>query len=213
VDSGKEPRPGAPTVRQRKAQAAKAHIFDTAVRIIKRDGYDKTRITDICRSAGVSTGAFYHYFASKQDILSELYLRADVFFEDYMRHREAGKSAVEQVKEYMALYIHFVTLEGLSNGMDMCKNLYTPGNKLFTKADRSMLTLLEQIIGEGQAKGELSKKFSPKEWVNFLFLVLRGIVFDWVLRSGVYNIEEYTKPYLECLGNYIQSSTADGVKA
>jgi AcrR family transcriptional regulator len=188
-----------------RAKASKARIFDTAVRLIKKNGYDQTNISAICREAGVSTGAFYHYFESKQAILNELYIRADHFFEAYMASRKRKKNLVDEVKEYLAVYIHFITLEGFSNGMDMCRNLYTPKNKLFAKEGRSMQTLLEVLIRQGQDKKQISRRFTPPEWVNFLFTVLRGIVFDWVLRSGSYNIEKYAKFHIECLGDYLKT--------
>ncbi|MDR1429963.1 MAG: TetR/AcrR family transcriptional regulator [Spirochaetaceae bacterium] len=193
------------TSRQIRAQASRTHIYDTAIALIKKNGYDNTAISDICREAGVSTGAFYHYFKSKHEILSELYVRADYFFEDYIASRKKKKNSIEESKAYMAVYIHFVTLEGLDNGMDMCRNLYTPKNNLFATGSRSMQTLLEALIRQGQEKKEISLRFTPPEWVDFLFSVLRGIVFDWVLRSGVYNIEEYAKFHIECLGNYLKA--------
>lgn len=35
-------------------------------------GYDATGLAEICRQAGVSKGAFYHHFASKQDLFLAL---------------------------------------------------------------------------------------------------------------------------------------------
>jgi AcrR family transcriptional regulator len=206
---GKKPSSGAPSGGSRKlrAQASRARIYDTAISLIKKNGYTNTTISDICREAGISTGAFYHYFKSKQEILSELYIKADRFFEESMASRTKQGDSVQEAKDYMALYIHFITLEGLDNGLDMCRNLYTPENKLFAKEKRSMQTLLEGIIQEGQNKNEISRRFSPGAWVSFIFTVLRGVVFDWVLRAGTYNIEEYASFHIECLGNYLKASS------
>lgn len=192
------------TPRKLKAQASKTHIFDTAIRLIKKNGYDQTNISDICREAGVSTGAFYHYFESKQAILNELYIRADYFFENYMKTRGKPENSIDDAKKYMSAYIHFVTLEGISNGIDMCRNLYTPKNQLFVKEGRSMQTLLEQIIRDGQIQNEISRRFTPKDWVDFIFSVLRGVIFDWVLRSGSYDIEVYARHHIVCLGKYLE---------
>jgi AcrR family transcriptional regulator len=203
--AGKKRRLKEPTARQLKARESRARIYDIAITLIKKNGYDNTGISDICREAGVSTGAFYHYFKSKHEILNELYIRADQFFEHYMATRKKKKNSVDEVKAYMAVYIHFVTLEEFNNGMDMCRNLYIPKNELFAKEGRPMQTLLEDLVGQGQEKKEISLKFTPHEWVNFLFSVLRGIVFDWALRFGSYNIEEYAKFHIECLGNYLKA--------
>ncbi|QQO07382.1 TetR/AcrR family transcriptional regulator [Breznakiella homolactica] len=189
-----------PTQRQLRAIAGKNHIFEVAISLIKRNGFEQTGVSDICREAGVSTGAFYHYFKSKQDILFELYIRADRFFERNVDAWVRSRDPAVQVMEYMALYIHFVRLEGV----DITRNLYNPGNTLFLKQDRSMLTLLEGIISRGQEKGAISKRLGPPEWVRFIFSVLRGLALDWALYKGAYDIEERAKSHIECVGDYLK---------
>lgn len=39
-----------------------------AEKLLLRNGYAATGINDICREAGVSKGAFYHFFPSKEDL-------------------------------------------------------------------------------------------------------------------------------------------------
>ena len=48
------------TMTPRKEQAAKTRqeIFDTAIELFDRKGYEKVSINEICKKAGVSTGAF-----------------------------------------------------------------------------------------------------------------------------------------------------------
>ena len=41
-------------------------IIDSALTLFAKDGYDSTSVQNICQMAGVSKGAFYHHFASKQ---------------------------------------------------------------------------------------------------------------------------------------------------
>lgn len=46
-------------------------LLDAAARVFARQGYDGTRILDIVREAGLSTGAVYGRFESKNDLLRE----------------------------------------------------------------------------------------------------------------------------------------------
>lgn len=46
-------------------------LLDAAARVFARQGYDGTRILDIVREAGVSTGAVYGRFRSKNELLRE----------------------------------------------------------------------------------------------------------------------------------------------
>ena len=43
-------------------------ILDTAERMFIEKGYDKTSLQDIIQETGLSKGAIYHHFASKEDI-------------------------------------------------------------------------------------------------------------------------------------------------
>jgi len=46
-------------------------LLDAAARVCARKGYDGTRILDIVREAGLSTGAVYGRFSSKDDLLRQ----------------------------------------------------------------------------------------------------------------------------------------------
>lgn len=41
-------------------------ILDAALTVIRTRGYEATRVEDVCAAAGVSKGAFFHHFASKE---------------------------------------------------------------------------------------------------------------------------------------------------
>jgi AcrR family transcriptional regulator len=50
-------------------------LLDAAARVFARQGYAGTKIQDIVREAGLSTGAVYGRFASKHDLLREAVVR------------------------------------------------------------------------------------------------------------------------------------------
>jgi TetR/AcrR family transcriptional repressor of nem operon len=43
-------------------------LLDAAVSVIRAQGLHATTVDDLCRAAGVSKGAFFHHFASKDDL-------------------------------------------------------------------------------------------------------------------------------------------------
>ncbi|MFZ3070196.1 MAG: TetR/AcrR family transcriptional regulator [Anaerolineaceae bacterium] len=47
-------------------------ILETAGMLFTQSGYDATSVHEICMIAGVSKGAFYHYFSTKQILFSTL---------------------------------------------------------------------------------------------------------------------------------------------
>ncbi len=80
-----------PTTRRRRkdGEATRKKIYDTALRLIRADGFDKATMRRIAKEAGVSLGAAYHYFASKQAIV----------FAYYEEHQGALEQAMAKADE------------------------------------------------------------------------------------------------------------------
>jgi TetR/AcrR family transcriptional repressor of nem operon len=47
---------------------SKTKILDAALHVIRAKGYSATRIEDICATAGLTKGSFFHHFKSKEDL-------------------------------------------------------------------------------------------------------------------------------------------------
>lgn len=48
--------------------SAKARLLDAAVNVIRAKGYSATTVDELCQTAGVTKGAFFHHFESKEDL-------------------------------------------------------------------------------------------------------------------------------------------------
>jgi len=47
---------------------ARSHLLDAALRVIREKGYHGITVDEICAAAGVTKGAFFHHFKSKEDL-------------------------------------------------------------------------------------------------------------------------------------------------
>jgi TetR/AcrR family transcriptional repressor of nem operon len=48
--------------------SAKTKILDAALSVIRSKGYSATTVDDLCAAAGVTKGAFFHHFESKEEL-------------------------------------------------------------------------------------------------------------------------------------------------
>lgn len=50
-------------------------LVEVALRLFAEKGFESTSVQDVVSAAGVTKGAMYHYFGSKDDLLAEIYAR------------------------------------------------------------------------------------------------------------------------------------------
>ena len=57
---------------QQRSEETRAKIMESAIKLFSTNGYNKASVDNICAEAGISKGAFYHHFKSKQDLFLAL---------------------------------------------------------------------------------------------------------------------------------------------
>ncbi len=94
------PRP--PRIRRGDARPA---LLDAALAVVRAQGYAGTSVDDLCRAAGVTKGAFFHHFPSKEALAiaaaDHFGRRADGLFAD--APFRAHPRAADRVLGYVAL--------------------------------------------------------------------------------------------------------------
>lgn len=79
-----------------KGRETRIHIFETALALFRRKGFDETTMRDVAQEAGAALGAAYYYFPSKEAIVSEYY--------DYVQttHQQRCETVFEQSRNLKA---------------------------------------------------------------------------------------------------------------
>jgi AcrR family transcriptional regulator len=74
---------------QQRSEETRARILGAALKEFSGSGYDAASVDDICAEAGVSKGAFYHHFPSKQAAFLAI-------FEDWLGSVDKGLNLAQQ---------------------------------------------------------------------------------------------------------------------
>lgn len=74
---------------QHRSEETRNHIMEAAAHLFSKFGYDATGVAEICQAAGVSKGAFYHHFTTKQAVFLDL-------LNTYLNSIESGFNLMRQ---------------------------------------------------------------------------------------------------------------------
>ena len=58
-----------PSLRERTRRAVHAEIVETAMQLFAQNGFDATTVDEIAAAVGISRRSFFHYVASKEDLV------------------------------------------------------------------------------------------------------------------------------------------------
>lgn len=183
---------GKHTKRALQAVETRNRIYESATSLMQRNGFDNITIEQISKAAKVSVGAFYHHFGSKNDILNEIFRRADDYFGEKVIGQLGEVSIDEQIVRY---FVHYARFQ-IGLGLDHVRALYKTQSPFFISSKRTMVKGLREIIENGISRKEISSVMSLEEIVDFLFTTARGLVYSWCLHNGGFSLEDKMRAYM-----------------
>lgn len=96
-----------PNLKDEKARATRHKILVAATELFARQGFHKTTTADLAAAIGMTQGAVFHHFASKEAVLHAVLGRLARGLEDY-RALLAGPASGETVRRVVGLMVeHF----------------------------------------------------------------------------------------------------------
>lgn len=154
-------------------------IIDTAIEIFHRLGYRAATLDNVASELGLTRSALYHYFRSKEQLLSSIYLKAlDRFFARAYEISESELSTHEKlcsfirhhlkhIHENLSLYGVFFSEEAELSDEDARR--IREAKRVYTKA-------IEQVLKQGMLEG-VYRRASPQ----LLVAAILGMV-NWTYK-------------------------------
>jgi len=167
-----------PKISAEQAEDRRERIIQAAVECFSANGFHATTMRDICRAAGMSSGAVYGYFGGKEDIVeamgNQTRGRNESAFLQAMGRENTGEVFEELLK---AFFEQFKLPEGmLGTRLDILLQAEALRNQklegIFKTGFGQAHQFLCQVVKKGQAQGELN----PELDVESAAFVLMGMV-------------------------------------
>jgi len=134
-------------------------LIDCAQRLFLAQGYEKTTINEVIAATGLSKGAFYHHFRSKEDLLeaiTERIARESLAFVTGV-HADKSLDALKRLNALLSLGRDW-KLEHIGELRAMFTTLLRPENamlyhRIVEAAFEVMAPALATVIAQGAAEG------------------------------------------------------------
>ena len=193
--------------RQAQARQTERNILQAALTLMRERGFDKVSIRDICKQAGITTGAFYHHFPSKESLLNKGFAPLDDYMEAALRGHEADEPA-ERLGHILSAYARFMEEEGGElTGRYYVRRITDPTTQSMDSS-RYTLRAMVECFRQAQREGILASGRSP-EWVaDFCYRHFRGVVIDWVLHNYSYRLLPKMEDDYQLFTGFFQKTAA-----
>jgi AcrR family transcriptional regulator len=183
-------------------------IFDAALTISNEKGFAAMSLRDLSAKAGLSMGALYTYFTSKEELLQMIQRQISVVIQvllDQIEGIEDPRAKLKRViqshlflSEVMQPWFYFAYME--------TKNLARQEHKKAIEAELATEKLLIDIMKEGHDKGAFRDVQT-----ELLGAVIKAMLQDWYLKRWKYarrkvSVEKYAAFVLELVETYLAPS-------
>ena len=182
-----------PKVSQQYLQARSSEILDAAVVCFTQSGFHKATMRDIVQESGLSAGAIYNLFSSKQEIIAAIAARRHD--EERRLFEEALKQATV-AKSLKAIRDHF--LSELNSPKQRLRRRVTvqlwaeaQHDSTLQKVARDTFakphTLLRDLLTDWQHRGEIARQMDADAMARFLIAAFHGLVLqsEWDERLAI----------------------------
>ncbi len=188
-----------PSRRERKKDETRQRIFREAIRLFRERGFEATTVDEITERADVARGTFFNYFPKKESVLG--FLSEQRLVEAEARAGEIlaetrpvpGKlieiftdaaSAYEEEKELSQYVLP-----------ELFHRVFSPVEEIGERWDQ----IVEQVIEQGRASGELRRDLDVKRALAVLTSVYYATLYMWVHcpNLGEFHLQDELRARLE----------------
>ena len=189
-------------------------ILSAAFDLVYRQGFRATSVNEIVAKAGVTQGAFFHYFATKNDLgfaLTEELLR-DMILDRWIKPLSAYNNPVQGIARRFRKLMEATTNEemGLGCPLNNLTQEMSSIDPVFRDKLRGVLQLwikeTERYLKKAQAGGYMRPEVDAMSAAEFIVMMEEG---SWALAKVLGERSAYRSAY-DGFRKYLESISTDG---
>ncbi len=196
------------TKRKLQSLESRKRIFQTAIGLIKKKGFDRVTIEEICSAANVSKGLFYNYFSSKDQIVVEQFLDVDNYYKGAVEKHLRDFKGIEKLLKFVVFQMKYIRH---ALGKHLIRNVYRSlimsgkTGHIMLDEGRYLYTFLRETVEEAKNMGELPLNVDTREICTKIVVIMRGAIYSWCLYDRDFNLEDTAVEMISAFMKGIQS--------
>jgi AcrR family transcriptional regulator len=155
---------------------ATAKILGAALDLFSEKGYAETKMTDVAQKVGMSVGALYLRFKSKEDLCRELIMDQTGDYEKLTSSLvEANADPVQALHDYITFCLGYALKKKKLISMIYREHRLSFLRTLRNRFMKKQLALIEGMLSEGVRQRKL-RRLDTEQTALMIFACIRGAV-------------------------------------
>lgn len=165
------------TPQQARGLATRQVILETAARAFAKNGLARTSLNELIRESGLTKGAFYFHFASKEELaLATFRLKQEQLVAGMFATSPESRPALERLAAMLRARVRLLDDDPtlwcvLKLGEEL--RVESHPDSEYSGFQDLALTLIEDLLAQGRADGSVRDEVNPSRdaWITFAALI------------------------------------------
>lgn len=190
-----------------KSERTRLLIIEKSAPIFNKNGYSGTSLSDLTKAIGMTKGAIYGHFESKEDLALEAFNYNVRFIIDKIRvifnEIESPIAKLYALSNFYRTYYDYIAIKGGCPLLNVGTDSQNTNPQLFLRVKHVIEKLKNSIIAiltDGIEKGEIKKDINTDLYAGRIFSFIEGSVFT----ASMLKNESYLHDMMNHLDQIIQ---------
>jgi AcrR family transcriptional regulator len=169
----------------RRKQETRSRILEASVELFAEQGYEATKVADICDRADVARQTFFNHFRARRDLLFEMFRNG---IDSLAVNLDAACECADSTRERLALFIAATVAPAVEVGpfnRDLVAQVLSASDEVMDpEHSRRISEVFLSLVQRGLERGDVTRRYAPEVMAGLIEGAVGTLMRDWSARGG-----------------------------
>lgn len=195
------------TLPQQRAIETRQRILEAATNVFARRGYGQATVSEIAAEAGISMGALYHHFPSKEDLYRALlddHLRSELAEWSELRPAASLREAVEQFVAFQSRHLQSHIEAGPLSMEWAAVATEDWARGPVSEFHRRLRQAVSGVVRIAQQAGVVRPDLDPDAAALLMIATFEGLAVMEAVEPGSVDLQQLSGPWTDLIERFVQ---------